>query len=200
MALAKPAAADDIDSILLTVADECCVYCGGLGTVTNVRRTRACRCVWRAIYRAVRGLCSRIDAYPAGRCLHAVHGFSRPGEEFLSDAALCRKVLTTHLARVDSLMRRLHWRDACRAMGCDGGAWWHNVYRVQEALGRAYYQRGLYPFHTYFHERQLPPQAAVRTDRDRGVHHPLSRITAIPREWSPRNCWSAIYWRGARAA
>lgn len=176
---------EDIDSELCAMAMEGCRWCDGFGVVQREKLgPRACECVWRAIYRAVRRFAAMVDALPA-EPLHGVTAWSRPGEEFLADVAIAaRPHETRHIEALD-----MAYPEACRHTGLDRGKWFTERYKLQAELGRAYYERGLYPLHVYFAQRVQPMQPCVRSD-DKSTHRRLmlSRVSCLPfmSYWSRR--------------
>lgn len=89
----------------------------------------------------------------------------RKDEEYSADFHLIgRRMLDPFHYRVFSyhFLLGADWKLCCRRLGIDRGSFFHAVYRVQETLGRVFYELkpyGLYPPREYFTNRmeKRPP-------------------------------------------
>lgn len=90
--------------------------------------------------------------------------WSRKDEEYAADFHLVsRRALDPFHYRVFSyhFLLGADWKLCCRRLGIDRGRFFHAVYRVQEALGRVFYELepyGLYPPREYFTTRLTQPE------------------------------------------
>lgn len=154
----------------LALAQQSCSICFGLG----LRQGRGghlapCHCVFRAVFRA----CYQRFRQAGNRCrfsrVAGIHSESRTSsgrgtnwsmkdQEYCADFCLiARRVLG-----VDSLGYRIFrfhvllgadWKLCCRRLRMDRGAFFHEVYRVQQQLGRAFREtepHALFPTGEYF--------------------------------------------------
>lgn len=164
----------DIDSTLLPLAAESCAWCRGYGVVVRSQRgPRACECVWREICRAVRRFCRTVDRYPA-EPLRGPTAYSRPGEEYLADVELAARCVARR--RYEAL--DMEWPDASKHTGLSRELWFHERYRIMARLGRAFYERGMYPLERYFAQRVVPAQPAVRPN-DKSQSVLLTRVSSL---------------------
>jgi hypothetical protein len=82
--------------------------------------------------------------------------WSRKDEEFIADFCLVsRRVLDEFEYRIFKLHYLLgaDWRLCCGKLGMDRGSFFHEVYRIQQRLGRVFRELqpyGLYPLDEYF--------------------------------------------------
>lgn len=150
----------------LALAQQSCVQCYGLG-LWEVRQgaPTPCACVLRAVFRACynrfRECADRqqrishvsLEAIP-GRKNKAV--YSRKDEEFIADFCLVsRRVLSAS----DYQIFKFHfllgadWKLCCQRLNMDRGDFYHQVYRIQERLGRVFAELepyALFPLDEYF--------------------------------------------------
>lgn len=150
----------------LALAQQSCVLCYGLG-LREVRQgaPTPCACVFRAVFRACfnrfRDCADRqqrishvsLEAIP-GRKNKAV--YSRKDEEYLADFCLVSRRV---LSESDHQIFRFHfllgadWKLCCQRLNMDRGSFYHQVYRIQERLGRVFAELepyALFPLDEYF--------------------------------------------------
>lgn len=139
-----------------------CTHCGGEG---SLRRRGYCGCVLRAVFRicwdqykysAENGIslnrCCVMEISRGGKILtglpHAefVADFERAVARALTPAR--RKLFELHFAG------GLAWYDCLAKLRLDRGQFFHEVYRVEEAIG-AECLKGLYPLDQYFGVRRV---------------------------------------------
>jgi len=152
----------------LALAQQSCTLCYGLG----LRPGRGgvdtpCNCVFRAIFRACYTRfkqCANKEAYISRVSLEANPGrqrkgvYSRKGEEYMADFVLVsRRVLgeDTDAYRLFKYYFLLgaDWKLCCRKFDIDRGEFFHEVYRIQQKLGRAFRElepHALFPLDEYF--------------------------------------------------
>lgn len=151
----------------LALAAHSCVHCDGLGLrVSEKHETlQPCNCVLRAIFRAcyIRFReCTEKEKYMTRVTLDVVQGvdsrnaYSRKNEEFVADFCL---VSSRFLTEKEYVIFRYHfllaadWKLCCRKLTIDRGTFFHEVYRIQQKLGRAFRELepySLYPLSEYF--------------------------------------------------
>jgi hypothetical protein len=150
----------------LALAQQSCTYCYGLG----LRPGRAgastpCNCVFRAIFRACyerfkqsaskEKYVSRVslEANP-GRQRKSVWGLKN--EEFIADFCL---VSRRTLSEQEHQLFKYHfllgadWKLCCRKLKIDRGTFFHEIYRIQEKLGKTFRElepHALFPVDEYF--------------------------------------------------
>lgn len=163
----------------LALGQQSCVFCHGLGLRPGrAGATAPCNCVFRAIFREVYG---RFQ-YSLNREKHInrVSLESNPGgktrsagrfqhEEFVADFCL---VTRRTLDEEEYKLFKFHfllgadWKLCCRQLNLDRGEFFHEVYRIQQRLGRVFAELrpfGLWPVRDYFssdhrHKRKLTPK------------------------------------------
>lgn len=161
------------DTIALAAAS--CTLCRGLGTGQARRKqNEPCPCVLRAIFRACYArfqYCadkeksfhrSRMQATssPENR-----FSWGRKDEEYVADFCLVtRRTLNDDEYRLFKYHYLLgaDWRLCCRKLGMERGLFFHQVYRIQQKLGRVYRELqpyALFPLDEYF--RNSTGQAAA---------------------------------------
>jgi len=144
------------DALALAVPH--CTQCGGLG-FRNLNDEAPCNCVLRAIFRACHGhfrYCSTRDRSMSRITLELNHGgqrktiWSRKNEEFIADFCLVsRRALNNSEYAIFSyhFLLGANWKICCRNLGMDRGSFFHEVYRIEQRLGRVF--RELQPFPLY---------------------------------------------------
>jgi hypothetical protein len=173
-------------SDVIGLAQGCCRCCQGTGIRLAERwnRESPCNCVFRAIFRACYNrfrecnAASRIGTValdftrgPEGR-----QTFSRKREEFMADFCLVsRRVLDDEEYRIFRyhFLLGADWRLCTRHFNLDRGEFFHETYRIQQKLGRAFAELEpypLYPVYEYFshmigQERALKPQKVKKPKR-----------------------------------
>jgi hypothetical protein len=168
---------------VIALAYEKCVCCFGMGLCQpRHREAKPCKCVYRAVFRACYNrfkFCSdappRLPACPfrrnaknggaTGNNSSAACGpsvrlrYGHPNAEYSADfLAIARRTL----GAADSFryrvferhyLRRENWRVCTAQLGMDRGTFFHEVYRIEEALGRAFRETvpfALWPLDEYF--------------------------------------------------
>jgi hypothetical protein len=155
----------------LVMADQACGYCYGLGLrEARNESTAVCNCVLRAIFRACYKRfreCAMKEKYISRVSLESNPGRSRKSvwglknEEFMADFVLVgKRTLAGDALALDVF--RLHfllgvdWHGCCRKLNIDRGQFFHEVYRVQQRLGRVFRELepyALFPLDEYFSSR-----------------------------------------------
>ncbi|MGH9345067.1 MAG: hypothetical protein ACRD19_15065 [Terriglobia bacterium] len=150
----------------LALANQHCVYCLGLGLRSGRSgKDTVCNCVLRAIFRWCHGkfreLASR-EQYVSRVSLEANPGrrqktmYSRKGEEYMADFCLiARRTLPEDAHKIFRMHFLLgaDWKACCRRLGIDRGTFFHDCYRIEEKLGRAFRETqpySLFPTDEYF--------------------------------------------------
>ena len=155
----------------IALAVEGCAKCGGTGARFG-NRTHLCGCVKRAIFDALHtkyhNIASRMEALSScvptavigGKESHFTWGMKN--EEFSADFyLLAKRVLDAQHFRVFQLhiIDGWDWRYCCERLGINRGAFFHAVYRLQEAVGLAAVELRpypLYPIDEYLGAHVLP--------------------------------------------
>ena len=160
----------------LALAQQSCTHCYGLG----LRPGRAgvstpCNCVFRAIFRACYlrfRQCASKEKYISRVSLEANPGRQRKSvwglkdEEFIADFCLIAK---RTLSKREHWTFKFHyllgadWKLCCRRLQIDRGTFFHEIYRIEEKLGRTFRELepyALFPVDEYFNGvlRMAPPQ------------------------------------------
>ncbi|MDE3198894.1 MAG: hypothetical protein KGN84_21275 [Acidobacteriota bacterium] len=154
-------------SNVIGLAKETCAHCQGLGMQSdeNDGAPTPCKCVLRGIFRA----CFRRFRYLATTARHmsqsrAEHtngrdariAWGRRNEEYLAD--FCNTA-RRHLSPTEHRIFRFHyllggnWKLCCRRLNMDRGTFFHEVYRIEEKLGRVLRELqpyALFPLDEYF--------------------------------------------------
>ena len=154
-------------SHVIGLAKETCKHCQGFGMQSEEidGALTPCKCVFRAIFRA----CFRRFRYLATNARHVsktraehMNGresrvlWGRRDEEYIAD--FCN-IAKRHLTPDEHRIFRFHyllggdWKLCCRQLKMDRGDFFHQVYRIQEKLGRILRELkpySLYPLDEYF--------------------------------------------------
>jgi hypothetical protein len=167
----------------LALAEQRCVHCWGLGLRQGRGDTTSpCHCVMRAIFRACYDRfrqCSAKEKYISRVSLEANPGRQRKSvwgmknEEFIADFCLvARRTLTPaqHTLFKFHYLLGAEWPLCSRKLGIERGVFFHECYRIESKLGRAFRELvpyALFPLDEYFNGcgRQYPP--AAETSRAR---------------------------------
>ncbi|MBX9601244.1 MAG: hypothetical protein K2X35_09575 [Bryobacteraceae bacterium] len=149
----------------LALAKPDCVKCMGRGVRVSAAPMAYCGCVYRCVFRMCVGKYRELQSsekWVSQVCLDGQRrtrkkwGWGRPHEEFCADLYLIsRRRLSKWEWR---LFEQFHlgeatWRQLCGSLNVDRGKFFHAVYRVEERLGRAYWETkpySLYPISEYF--------------------------------------------------
>jgi hypothetical protein len=163
-----------IPSELFLLALSDCNQCAGSGIRREKRgQPVPCGCALRGVFRVchmrfrdcvVRGKCrtqATFDRNPRG---HTGRGsWGRKDEEYIADFELIgRRSLDAFHHRVFRwyFLLGADWKLCCRRLGIDRGTLFHAIYRIEEKLGKAFYETepyALYPPNDYFVARRLDP-------------------------------------------
>lgn len=155
----------------LALASAACTQCHGMGLrAVKLSASRPCNCVLRSIFRACYARfrqCATKEKHlsrvtlefsPAGG--HRVT-WGRKDEEYLADFYLVSKrSLNAEEWKIFSyhFLLGADWRLCCRRLKIDRGRFFHEVYRLEEKLGRIYRELkpyALYPLDEYFTGRTV---------------------------------------------
>ena len=154
----------------LALAQQSCVLCYGLG-LREVRQgaPTPCACVFRAVFRACFNRfreCADKERRISQISLEAIPGkkhkavYSRKDEEYIADFCLVSRRV---LSESDYRIFRFHfllgaeWKLCCQRLGLDRGTFYHQIYRIQERLGRVFAELqpyALFPLDEYFGGRR----------------------------------------------
>jgi len=161
-------------SEVLSLARLSCTACHGEGSKGEKKgRILPCHCVLRAIFRACYSrfrVCVEKGKYMSRVSFDHCGGrerrlmWVRKDEDYLADFHLVgRRTLDPFLYRVFSyhFLLGADWKVCCRRLNLDRGRFFHAVYRVQEALGRAFFELepyALYPPRAYFTTWMIRPR------------------------------------------
>lgn len=150
----------------LALAQQSCVLCYGLG-LREVRQgaTTPCACVFRAVFRACYNRfreCADKERRISQVSLEAIPGkkykgvYSRKEEEYIADFTLVsRRVLSESDYRIFKFhfLLSADLKLCCSRLGLDRGSFYHQVYRIQERVGRVFAEMepyALFPLDEYF--------------------------------------------------
>ena len=176
----------------LGLAAPSCAYCRGLGlkTTRTGGQPEVCNCVLRAIFRACYARfieCASEDKYMSRACLEVVPGpksryiWGRKDEEYVADFTLVtRRCLTSAEYRLFKYHYLLgaDWRLCCRKLGMDKGNFFHEVYRIEQKLGRYFRELqpySLYPLDEYFNgEKKSVTGTSYRVAEVQPIRPPLA--------------------------
>jgi hypothetical protein len=160
----------------LALAQQSCSTCFGLGLKPGRSGSSApCNCVFRAIFRAVHNRfrhCASKDKHISRASLEANPGRSRKAtwglknEEFMADFILVsRRTLNEYQYKLFNyhFLLGADWKLCCRKLNLDRGTFFHDVYRIQQLLGRTFRELepyALFPLDEYFNST---PRSRVAT-------------------------------------
>src|SRR5947209_16810605 len=150
----------------LALAQQSCTFCYGLGLRPGRSGVSTpCNCVFRSIFRACYARfrqCAMKEKYISRVSLEANPGGQRKAvwglknEEFIADFCLVSK---RELTEYEYRLFKYHfllgadWKLCCRKLNIDRGTFFHEVYRIQQKLGRIFRELrpyALYPLDEYF--------------------------------------------------
>jgi len=189
----------------LALAQQSCTFCFGLG----LRPARAgasspCNCVFRAIFRVCYEkfrVCVSKEKHVSRVSLEANRNQTRRSvwglkdEEYIADFCL---VSRRTLSLRDHRIFRYHyllgadWKLCCQKLNMDRGAFFHEIYRIEQKLGRVYRElepHALFPVDEYFnctglHERPsvavLSPFGIAGEQEDNNVKPRLKNLLRFP--------------------
>lgn len=151
----------------LALAMHSCTSCQGMGLIKLKRPDKysPCNCVFRAIFRTCFDhfrLCAAHDKppvtasleYSPNSNLRQTYGLKE--EEYVADFLnLSKRALSADQYRIFRmhLLLGADWKLCCRKFNMDRGDFFHEVYRIQQRLGRRYREvkpYALFPLDEYF--------------------------------------------------
>jgi hypothetical protein len=147
------------------LANPRCTHCRGTGLLLSRSSLAPCRCVLRKIFRRCydrfhvsmqKGAsCSRTSLEFTAGCDRRF-SWGRKDEEFIADFLLVSKrSLTGNEYQIFSYHYLLgaDWKLCCRRLNLERGSFFHEVYRIEEKLGRIFRELkpySLFPLDEYF--------------------------------------------------
>lgn len=136
------------------LASSSCTICHGHGCVYPYGTAVPCHCACRKIFRAVLKKREHVLELQSLEATHACMIWSsrfwhRPQEEFLADVDLVVKRAIVLFPRWRRLIEAKLSAE-CLTAQFQGKQFWHDVYRVEVVLGKAFLASGLYPTQDYF--------------------------------------------------
>lgn len=151
----------------LALSQPGCAYCLGIGLRPGADRKHEtpCGCVLRKIFRICHKRfrkCAEAGQYISRVSLEANRSRQRKviwglkNEEFMADFSLiAQRTLTERHHKIFRFHFLLgaDWRQCTKKLGCTRGDFFHEVYRMEEALGRAFREtepHALFPVDEYF--------------------------------------------------
>jgi len=169
----------------LALAQQSCTFCYGLG----LRPGRAgastpCNCVFRAIFRACYErfrYCVSKEKHVSRVSLEATPGSNRRSvwglkdEEYIADFCLVsRRALSPREHRVFRYHYLLgaDWKLCCQKLSADRGAFFHEIYRIEQKLGRTFRElepHALFPVDEYFNGTRRYEKSSVAVLSPYGV-------------------------------
>ncbi len=160
----------------LALAQQSCSYCYGLGLRPGRSGVSTpCNCVFRAIFRACYSRfrqCTSKEKYISRVSLESNPGRQRKSvwglknEEFIADFCLVsRRTLDEYQYTVFKYHYLLgaDWKLCCRKLKIDRGTFFHEIYRIEQKLGRTFRElepHALFPVDEYFNST---PRTRVAT-------------------------------------
>ena len=134
--------------------------------IVHKTREAPCNCVFRSIFRAcynrfrecvaLGDQTKAVSLELGGARRSGGQTYSRKREEFIADFTLVsRRVLDETEYRIFRYFFLLgaDWKICCRQLKIDRGTFFHEVYKIEQALGRAFAELepyALYPLNEYF--------------------------------------------------
>jgi len=161
----------------LALAQQSCTFCYGLGLRPGrAGRSSPCNCIFRAIFRACYERfrnCVSKEKHVSRISLDPNHSGSRRSvwglkdEEYVADFCLVsRRLLTADEHRIFRYHHLLgaDWKLCCQKLNIDRGSFFHQIYRVEQKLGRGFRELqpyALFPLDEYFRgvRREEPTRA-----------------------------------------
>lgn len=158
-------------SLTLAVSSEECPLCEGNGMrwirsrYPGRGRWRPCRCALLGVFRCCYERWLQIESgdqisqvqYGIRADTAAYAGYSMPDLEYSADfVLLAKRHLTNATERAIfqlHFMEERDWRDCCRRLDMERGAFYHAVYRIEQRMGRVYAETQpypLFPMENYF--------------------------------------------------
>jgi hypothetical protein len=192
----------------LALALQSCTFCYGLGLRPGkAGASNPCNCVFRAIFRVCYEkfrYCAARERHVSRVSLEANPGCNRKSvwglkdEEYVADFCL---VSRRTLSPREHKMFRYHfllgadWKLCCRKLSLDRGAFFHEIYRIEQKLGRTFRElqpHALFPVDEYFNStgkytRSLDAmpgpfevEAQLDEDQDGYLKPPLKNLLRFP--------------------
>ena len=150
----------------LALAQQSCTFCYGLGLRPGRSgASTPCNCVFRSIFRACYARfhqCAMREKHISRVSLEANPGRQRKSvwgmknEEYMADFILVsRRTLSDYEYTVFKyhFLLGADWKLCCRKLKLDRGEFFHEVYRIQQKLGRTFRElepHALFPLDEYF--------------------------------------------------
>ena len=152
----------------IAIAKQSCTQCHGFGLRGKSSRNGSempCNCVLRAIFRSCYTrfrLCLAKEKRISQARFEIIGGperravWGRKDEEYVADFCLVsRRALNDSEYRIFRLHFLLgaDWKLCCRQLNLDRGAFFHDIYRIEQKLGRAFREvepYALFPLSDYF--------------------------------------------------
>lgn len=176
----------------LALAQPQCTVCFGLGRrQARNGKMPTCNCVWRHIFRICLGRFRSLweaQGSPTRAMQDPTSGKpqNKPqrritGEDYLADFVLIAKRALAKRPLGHKIFKFHHlygaeWTLCCRQLQMDRGSFFHETYRVEQMLGRAFFETlpyGLYPLDEYF-------AGTVRAANTERSLLPLRKPQAVP--------------------
>ncbi len=161
----------------LALAQQSCTYCYGLGLRPGRSGVSTpCNCVFRAIFRACYARfrqCTSKEKYVSRVSLESNPGRQRKAtwglknEEYIADFCLVsRRTLDEHQYKIFKFHFLLgaDWRLCCRKLDIERGEFFHEVYRIEQKLGRTFRELepfALFPLDEYFNSTGRQKATAI---------------------------------------
>jgi hypothetical protein len=161
----------------LALAQQSCTYCFGLGLRPGRSGVSTpCNCVFRAIFRACHArfrACASKEKHMSRVSLESNPGRQRKSvwglknEEYIADFCL---VSRRTLDEQQYTLFKYHfllgadWKLCCRKLKIDRGTFFHELYRIEETLGRTFRElepHALFPLDEYFGGSTRTTEAVV---------------------------------------
>lgn len=158
--------------------------------IVHKTREAPCNCVFRAIFRAcynrfrecvaLGDQTKAVSLEPSSSRRSSGRTYSRKREEYIADFSLVsRRILDDSQYRIFRYFFILgaDWKLCCRQMKIDRGTFFHQVYRVEQILGRAFAELepyALYPLNEYF-------GGVVKKEAGRPIPASMARKPSEPR-------------------
>ena len=150
----------------LALAQQSCTHCFGLGLrLGRKEKDTPCNCVFRAIFRACYQrfrLAATSERYisiasiESSRCGPARNMWSFKDEEYAADFCLvAQRSLTLRQHRLFRwhFLLGADWKICCAKENMDRGSFFHEIYRIEQRLGKAFRELepyALFPLDEYF--------------------------------------------------
>lgn len=187
----------------IALAKESCAQCHGLGLRGSIDGNGSevpCNCVLRKIFRlcfARFRYCVETERHLSQARLSIIGGrerrqvWGRRNEEYIADFCL---VSRRFLDESQYQLFKFHfllgadWKLCCRRLNINRGSFFHEVYRIQQRLGRAYRELepySLFPLDEYFggtYRKEIGPEALnvlrmpMPNKRYRPVRPPIGKV------------------------